>query len=60
MPRYVVIRPRAEYTDDVPVLTAQTVFEAEQATVETGLLDADGNRLGRVIKGDLGFDLKAR
>lgn len=60
MTRYVVIRPRSDYTEDTPILTAQVVFEAEQPTIATGLLDANGNPLGRIVKGALGFDLKAR
>jgi hypothetical protein len=64
MSRYVILkanRTRADYLDDDPVLTAQTVHVPEDETVDTGLLDVAGNKIGRVIREPIGFDLtKAR
>lgn len=61
MTRYVILRgpsrPRADYEDDEPVLTGQTVYEAESGAEDTGLLDAHGARIGRITKVPLGFDL---
>lgn len=62
MNKYVILRGsarvRADYEDDVPVLTGQTVYEAEGGAEDTGLLDANGERIGRVLtRAPLGFDL---
>ncbi len=60
MSRYVILkgrRPRADYLDEDPVLTAQTVHVSDDEAVDTGVLDADGNRIGRIIRSPLGFDV---
>jgi hypothetical protein len=56
--RYVVIRPRAGWRDEEPMLEGKTVHE--QTPVDTGLRDKDGNRIYRVMS-PIGFvELKER
>ncbi len=56
--RYVAIRPRASWDDDKPMMEAKTVHEREP--VDTGLMDADGNTIWRVMS-PIGFvELKER
>ena len=50
--RYVIIRPRAEWDDDKPMLEGKTVHEQEP--VKTGVLDKDGNPIYRVMS-PIGF-----
>ena len=40
-------RPRSGWDDEHPMLEAKTVHEPEP--IDTGLLDADGNRIYRVM-----------
>ena len=47
--RYAIIRPRASRWDDLqetPLLEGRTVYELDEP-VDTGLLDKDGNSIGR-------------
>ena len=44
--RYVVVRPRAEWDDEKPMLEGKTVHEQEP--VKTGLIDEDGNPIFRM------------
>ena len=55
--RYFVIRPRAEWDDEKPMLEGKTVYEPDEP-VDTGLLDKDGNRIGRRMSpiGFVNFD----
>ena len=56
--RYVVFRPRPimEWDDDVPLLPSLTVYEGSSEPEPTGLLDANGNDLGRVSeRAPIGF-----
>lgn len=59
--RYVILRgpirwPRADSDEDEPILTGQTVYEAENTVEDTGLLDASGERIGRCsAKAGVGF-----
>lgn len=68
MAQYIAIRPRAtvrrwledeggptDWPDGKPV--GQTVHESDERMIATGLLDADGSELARIVKGPLGFDL---
>lgn len=60
MNKYVILRGsarvRSDYEDDEPVLTGQTVYEAEDTVEDTGLLDASGERIGRrSVKAEVGF-----
>jgi len=56
--RYVSIRPRMDWRDETPMLEARTVHEREP--IDTGLLDAEGNRIYRVMS-PIGFvELKER
>ena len=55
--RYIV-RPRACWDDDKPMLEGKTVHEREP--VDTGLLDKDGQKIWRVMS-PVGFiELKER
>ena len=62
--RYVVFRPKPimEWDDDVPLLPSLTVYESGGEPEPTGLLDANGNDLGRVSeRAPIGFAMvKAR
>lgn len=50
--RYVVIRPRAEWDSEKPLLEGKTVHEPEP--IDTGLLDKDGSAIFRVMD-QIGF-----
>jgi hypothetical protein len=53
-----IIRPRADWRDDTPLLEGKTVYEREPG--DTGLLDKDGNKIWRVMS-PIGFvELKER
>lgn len=65
MPRYIALRPRAGYDHDSMEAWDDahgiTVFEPDDAPVETGLLDAQGNPLYRVQeRAAIGFRVKPR
>lgn len=47
-----VVRPRAEWDDEKPMLEGKTVHEQEP--VKTGILDKDGNPIFRVMD-QIGF-----
>lgn len=56
--RYVVFRPKPimEWDDGVPLLPNLTVYEGSDEPEFTGLLDANGNDLGRVSdRAPIGF-----
>lgn len=50
--RYVVIRPRASWDEDKPMLEGRTVHQSEP--IDTGVLDGDGNPIFRVMS-PIGF-----
>lgn len=39
------IKPRADYSDDVPFLPPLTVYEADTSPLDTGLVDANGDSI---------------
>jgi hypothetical protein len=60
MSRYVAMRgsrrPRADWEDQEPVIPELHVYEPEDATIDTGLVDAHGVKLYRVpVKIPFGF-----
>lgn len=65
MPRYVAMRPRSGYDPDSMEAWDDahgiTVFDPDDAPVETGLLDANGNPLYRINdRRPIGFRVKPR
>lgn len=66
MSRYVVIRAGVKrwLEDDAQPCDwtgghegGKTVHEVGEGVINTGILDADGNSIGRITKQPLGFDL---